>query len=263
MELHLTGKKALVTGSSGGIGEAIAKCLAKEGAHVMVQGRKKAELERVVREITAAGGVAHYVTGDLSQDEDAGRVAEETLAAFGRLDILVNNAGAFPKETWQSPAQNWLDLLNVNVVGMVRMIRAFLPQMKALGWGRMIQIASAAAISPSPGQPAYGASKAAVMNMSLSLAKELSGTGITSNTVSPGPVVTPGVRVLFEGIAKEKNWGSDWKEIEKRSTAEVLPNLARRFGTPEEVGSLVAFLASPLADYITGANYRIDGGRIR
>lgn len=264
MDLHLKNKTALVTGSSGGIGEAIAKCLAREGVHVMVQGRKKGELERVVQEITSEGGIAHYVAGDIGKDEDAKRIADKTLTTFQHLDILVNNAGVFPKEGWlQSTPQNWLDLLNVNVVGAVRMIQAFVPQMKTLGWGRVIQIGSAAAISPSPGQPAYGASKAAIMNMSLCLAKELAGTGITVNTVSPGPVATPGVKVLFEGIASEKNWGTDWHEIEKRTTQELLPNLARRFGTTEEVGNLVAFLASPAADYITGANYRVDGGRIR
>ena len=98
MELHLKGKKAIVTGSSSGIGEGIAKCLAKEGAHVMIQGRKKQELERIVQEITASGGVAHYVTGDLAKDEEAKQVAEKTLQTFQRLDILVNNAGIFPPQ---------------------------------------------------------------------------------------------------------------------------------------------------------------------
>lgn len=263
MDLNLKGRKALVTGSSSGIGEGIAKCLAKEGVHVMLQGRNKQELERIVQEITSKGGVAHYVEGDLTQDKEAKEVANKTLQTFQRLDILVNNAGAFPKNGWlKSTPQDWIDLFNVNVVGMVRMIQAFLPQMKTLGWGRIIQIASVAGSSPSSTLPEYGATKAANINMSISLAKELGGTGITVNTVSPGPVVTAGTKKLFHEVAVEKNWGTDWQEIEKRVTKEMLPNLVGRFGTPEEVGNLVAFLASPVADFINGVNYRVDGGRL-
>jgi len=263
MELKLKGKKALVTGSSSGIGEGIAKCLAKEGVHVMVQGRKKQELERVVEEITATGGIAHFVEGDLSNDDDAKHVAAKTLQTFQQLDILVNNAGAFPKRGWlESSPQDWIDLFNVNVVAMVRMIQAFLPQMKTLGWGRIIQIASVAGTDPAAGLPEYGVTKAANINMTVSLAKAVAGTGITVNCVSPGPIVTPGAKELFYKMAVEKKWGSDWREIEKRVTQEILPNLVGRFGTPEEVGNLVTFLASPAADYITGTNYRIDGGRL-
>lgn len=263
MELNLNGKKALVTGSSSGIGEWIAKCLAREGAQVMVQGRNTKELQRVVKEISDQGGIAYEVEGDLTNDNDAKHIAEKTLKTFQRLDILVNNAGAFPKRGWlESNPKDWLDLFNVNVVAMVRMIQAFLPQMKTLGWGRIIQISSVAGISPSPSLPDYGATKAANINMTVSLAKELAGSGITVNTVSPGPIATQGAKKLFEEIALERKWGTEWKVIEKKMTQEMLPNLVGRFGTPEEVGNLVAFLASPLADFINGANFRIDGGRL-
>lgn len=262
MEINLTGKNALVTGSSSGIGEGIAKCLAKAGASVMIHGRNEDELQRVVKEISDEGGFAKYVKGDLSSDEDAGQIAETTLKAFNHVDILVNNAGAFPSREWlQGKPEDWLNLFNVNVISIVRMIQAFLPQMKQLEWGRIIQISSVAGISPSPKMPEYGATKAAIINMTLSLAKDLAGTNITVNTVSPGPIKTKGVEHLFTTMAHEKNWENDWDKIEKKVAKEVLPNLAGRFGTPEEVGDLVTFLASPLAGFITGANFRIDGGR--
>lgn len=262
MELNLKGKKALVTGSSSGIGEAIAKCLAKEGVVVMVQGRNTNELQRVVNEIKAKGGAAHYVEGDLSEENDAQNIVSGTLNTFKQLDILINNAGAFPQSSWlQSSPQDWLDLFNQNVVSMVRMIQAFLPQMKNLGWGRIVQIASIAGINPSADLPEYGVTKAANINMTISLAKELAGSGITVNTVSPGPIATKGTKELFENMAKEKNWGTNWDEIQKNVIKNMLPNIAGRFGTPEEVGNLVTFLVSPLADYISGVNYRIDGGR--
>ena len=125
------------------------------------------------------------------------KIQDFTLKTLTQLDILVNNAGIFPKKGWlQSSPQEWQDIFNINVISMVRMIQAFLPQMKDLGWGRIIQIASVAGISPSPDLPAYGATKAANINMTISLAKELTGTGITVNTVSPGPIATKGTVLL-------------------------------------------------------------------
>ncbi len=262
MDLELKGKRALVTGSSSGIGEAIAKELAKEGVQVVVHGRNREALERVTKEIVSLGGNAVSVRGDLAFDDQAEDVAKKALQAFGGIDILVNNAGAFPVRDWtNTKPEDWLSLFNVNVVSMVRLINLIVPDMRKNNWGRVIQIASIAGTFPSPANPDYAASKAANMNMTVSLAKELAGSGITVNTVSPGPIVTPGIKDTFTRIAAERKWNQEWKEIERRAAKEILPTLVGRFGKPEEVAALVAFISSPRADYITGENIRIDGGR--
>ena len=137
MDLKLKNKTALVTGSSRGIGEGIAKSLSREGVHVMIHGRNQQELQRVVQEITKEGGVVHSVEGDLIHEEAVNHIVDFTIKTFKQLDILVNNAGAFPKRGWmECTPQSWLELFDINVVSMVRLIQAFLPQMKALGWGR-------------------------------------------------------------------------------------------------------------------------------
>jgi 3-oxoacyl-[acyl-carrier protein] reductase len=132
--------------------------------------------------------------------------------------------------------------------------------MRASGWGRVIQIGTGEAVNPFPFMPDYAASKAALVNLTVSLAKHLDRTGITVNTVSPGIVVTPGVEAFYRAEAARRGWGEDWTGIEARILSEILANPTGRLGRPEEVASLVAFVASPLAGYINGANLRIDGG---
>ncbi len=265
MNLQLEHKTALVTGSSSGIGEAIAKVLAAEGAHVVVHGRREQQAARVAAEIAAAGGRATVALGDLARDEDAARVADTALAALdGRVDILVNNAGAFPlRDWWHSAPAGWGELFNENVGGMVRLIQRLVPGMRERGWGRVINLSSALGASPMAAQPDYAAGKAAVVNLSLSLSKELAGSGVTVNTVSPGVIVTPGLQEAFRGIAAMQGWGEGqaWSAIEERAVATMLPQLGvRRFGRPEEIADAVAFLVSPRAGYLTGTNLRVDGG---
>jgi 3-oxoacyl-[acyl-carrier protein] reductase len=132
--------------------------------------------------------------------------------------------------------------------------------MRASGWGRIVQIGTGEAVNPFPVMPDYAASKAALLNLTASLAKHLDRTGITVNTVSPGIVVTPGVREFYRLEARRRGWGEDWPTIEAGILAEILDNPTGRLGRPEEVADLVAFVASPLAGYINGANLRIDGG---
>jgi NAD(P)-dependent dehydrogenase (short-subunit alcohol dehydrogenase family) len=263
MDLRLTGKRALVTGSTSGIGEAIARALAREGVRVVVHGRREAETERVVADIERDGGRAVAVAGDVSTDEGARRIVGGVESAGG-IDILVNNAGVWDGRAWLevAPAE-WVSLYETNVVSAVRLVRAFLPTFKSAGWGRFIQLASGVATSPPPGrEPHYAATKAALVNLTVGLAKELAGSGVTANAISPGIILTSSIRAYFQSMAEREGWGTDWPAIEKRLAAQVFHNPSGRMGRPEEVANLVAFVASPLADFIQGANLRVDGGYV-
>ncbi len=288
MDLQLQGKRALVTGSSSGIGEAIAKALAKEGASVVVHGRRENEAVRVAKAITDSGECAAVALGDLATDEGAGHVAKTALAAFGGIDIVVNNAGAYFRDEWTDPnPTRWLDLYNQNVVSVVRIIQHLLPQMKQRGWGRFIQIGSGLASAPAATFAAYGSTKSAIVNLTVSLAKGLARTGVTANTVSPGPVLTPHIEAWIKDIAGKKGWRGEWAEVERRFVTEFFANLESiigphsvldlderrcvaeffenptgRIGRVEEVVDLVTFIASPRANYINGANIRVDGGYV-
>lgn len=263
MDLHLNGKAALVTGSSAGIGAAIARRLAQEGARVIVHGRNAERAQAVVDSIHAAGGEAAFALGDLGSDEGAGAVYEAARSAFGRIDILVNNAGGYVSGPWfETTAQSWRNFYEADVISAIRVILAVAPAMRDAGWGRILNIASGMAAYPPAVNPDYAACKAALVNATLSLAKELAGSGVTVNSISPGPIATEGVEQMVRGAAKARNWGDDdWGAIQLRWIRDVLQNeLVSRFGTPEEVADLVAFVASPLASYINGANLRVDGG---
>jgi NAD(P)-dependent dehydrogenase (short-subunit alcohol dehydrogenase family) len=261
MDLKLSEKRALVTGSTDGIGEAIAMLLAREGVRVVIHGRSAEKASRVAGAIATAGGKSAIALGDLSNDADADRVATEATAAFGGIDILVNNLGVFPQKAWlETTANDWNDLYNQNVGSMVRMITRLVPAMKENHWGRVIQIASAGGSMPVATMGNYSTTKAANIMVTVSLAKELVGTGVTANTVSPGPILTSGLREMISRMAVEKGWGTDWAEIESNFVKNFNPTLTGKVGRPEDVAAIVAFLASPLADNITASNYRCDGG---
>ena len=260
MDLQLNGKRALVTGSTSGIGEQIARTLAGEGVQVIVHGRRNAEADRVVQEITATGGRAVAAIGDLASDEETANVVNVSLSAFGGIDILVNNAGTFPMKPWLlSTATEWLDLYNANVGSVVRLVTQLVPSMVERKWGRVVMLGSF--LGPMPGPPVanYGTTKAANIAQAVSLAKELGGTGVTANTVSPGPIRTPGMEAGAREMMTSQGQEYDFNTFEQFYVQQTrLP--VGRIGSPTDIANMVAFLSSPLADFITGANFRVDGG---
>lgn len=260
MEKDLAGKRALVTGSGAGIGAGIARALAAEGAKVAVHGRNAGPCEKVADEIRAAGGEAIVVTGDAATDAGADAVAAAVNRQFGGLDVLVNNVGGPGGAlTWDNTTMDqWAEQYQLNTLSGVRMIRHFLPGMKEQGFGRIIQIASLAGWRPFPDQvPAYCASKAAMMAVTTSLAQTVAGTGVTANTITPGFVATEALQDYMLGLPH--NAGKAWGDI-AGEVAQALRCQVGRLGDPQDIASMVVYLARPSSSWITGSNIRIDGG---
>lgn len=264
MDLGIAGRRALVTGSTSGIGAAIARRLASEGAHVAVHGRSGERAEAVAADINQAGGKAIVALGDLGTDEGAAAIVARITQTLGGIDILVNNLGdAAPQsDNWLAvSAGDWAQTYNVNVLSCVRTVQAFVPGMKAARWGRVINIASGAYATPPPDFPAYGPAKAALVNLGVSLSKFLSCTGVTVNTISPGLVMTEAMRTHLPSMGKSRGWPeTEIPDLEARFVNEMWPNLIGRTGRPEEIAALAAYLASDLSGYTNGANFRVDGG---
>ncbi|MGO6738436.1 SDR family NAD(P)-dependent oxidoreductase [Rhizobium ruizarguesonis] len=265
MDLKLDGKVALVTGSSKGIGEGIARGLAREGVIVIVHGRDKIKTEEVVHDIVTNGGRAHAVLGDLTIENDVRRLVDEAQAFDKPVDILINNAGGSEgdAEEWSTVAtRTWAAVYDRNVLAAVRVTSCVLPAMREAGWGRVVNISSLAGLMPPAKRPDYSAAKAAMIAMTASLAKEVAKDGITANTVSPGTIHSVSLDKAFRKAAIGEGLPADapWPEIEKI----VLPMFAHvpmgRVGSLEEIADAVAFLVSPRASYITGTNLRLDGG---
>ncbi|QRP44963.1 SDR family NAD(P)-dependent oxidoreductase [Amycolatopsis sp. FDAARGOS 1241] len=256
MDLNLTGRRALVTGSSSGLGVAIAELLAEEGADVVVHGRDETRTRAVAGKI----GAKSVAIGDLATEGGAAAVAD----AAGDVDVLVNNAGAYEHRGWtDATPEEWTRTYEVNVVSAVRLIRLLVPGMRARGWGRVIQIGGGLSGQPTATLPQYTATLAARHNLAVSLARELKDTGVTSNVVAPGAILVDAVQRYLTDLAPEHGWGEEWPDIERNAARDYVPNDIGRFGRPEEIAGAVAYLASPYADYVSGATLRVDGGTIR
>ncbi len=259
MDLNLRGKIALVTGSNRGTGEVIARTLAAEGATVIFHSNTEDSPVRGIEGI--AGALA--VWGDLTHDEGADQLVQQARAV-GDIDILVNNYGTAAPGKWSSSStEDWLDMYQKNVLSAARLIQRLTPAMKSKGWGRIVQLGTIGSHQPNSIMPHYYAAKGALATMSVSLTKELSNTGITVNTVSPGYIRTPELEAGFRFKAEKKGWGSDWASIEQKIVETEFPNPCGRIAERQEVADLVAFICSDKAGFINGQNIRIDGGAVR
>lgn len=260
MDTRLTGKRALVTGGSGGIGAAIADRLADEGVTVVVHGRRRSPAQQVADTIQSRGGRAEVATMDLSESGGPDRLVADVLAT-GPLDILIANAGPFSEHRFDEASdEDWHAAFIGNVLASIGCARAAVPGMRARRWGRVITLGTRAVATPLPNMIEYSAAKAALVNATGALAQELAGSGITANVVSPGVIVTPGLRTMFLDRAAEAGDERNWDELEAEITTGYAPNPVGRLGRPDDIAAAVTFLASPLADYITGSVLRVDGG---
>jgi NAD(P)-dependent dehydrogenase (short-subunit alcohol dehydrogenase family) len=245
---RLSGKVAVVTGGNAGIGEAIAKAFAREGASVVITGRRQGELDRVVNDIVQAQGKAVAVAGSVTDEHSAQEAVRQTVQQFGQLDILVNNAGIgdFGKRLHEINDTTWAQVLDVNLTGVFRMTRAVLPQMLKQGRGAIVNISSVASLVGLPTLSAYAASKGALDALTRALAVDYAKDGIRCNVVNPGLIDTPMAAPLM-GNPEQLN--------------PILSHYPiRRPGKPEEVASLVLYLASDEAAWITGGTFPLDGG---
>jgi NAD(P)-dependent dehydrogenase (short-subunit alcohol dehydrogenase family) len=260
MDLKLTNRLALVSGSTAGIGYSIAELLAAEGARVIVNGRQQASVDKAVAAIHAVTGrEALGFAGDLS---DA-NVAEALVRQHPGIEILVNNLGIFePKAFEEIPDADWRRFFDVNVLSGARLARLVLPQMRRANWGRIIFISSESGLHIPAEMVHYGMTKAAQIAVARGIAEAVAGTGITVNSVLPGPTKSRGVVDFVDALAAEQ--GKSGAEFEKDFFAHVRPtSLIKRFASTEEVAAMVAYVASPLASANTGAALRVDGGAIK
>jgi NAD(P)-dependent dehydrogenase (short-subunit alcohol dehydrogenase family) len=259
MDLELGGKRALVTGSSKGIGVEIARTLAQEGVRVVIHGRNEKAARAVAEELGGANKAA-VVIGDLSEPDATARVAEEALAAFGGIDILVNNAGTALPGNWdRTQPRDWATLYGTNVVPAVSLSARLAPPMKERGWGRLIHIGSSAAAIGLPKAPEYAATKAALASMSSSLAKHYGEFGVTSNVLGVGTINNLG---LLKDMDADQSSAAIYGMVTGGAGGHYNINPLKRMGTCAEVAFVVAMLASPRSSFVNGALIRVDGGKV-
>ncbi len=255
MDLQLDGKLALVSGSTAGIGFAIAESLARERCRVIVNGRTQARVDAALAKLPGAVGLA--------ADLGTGGGVAEAIRHFPDVDILINNMGIFEPKAFEAiPDEDWFRFFEVNVLSGVRLSRHYLPRMKAAGWGRIVFISSESAVQIPAEMIHYGMTKTAQLAISRGLAETTAGTRVTVNSVLPGPTASEGVEEFVGRLAADLK--TDRASVEQEFFKNIRPSsLLRRFATPQEVAALVTFVASPLSAATNGAGLRVDGGVVR
>ena len=261
MDLQLSGKLALVTGSTAGIGLAIGLTLAGEGATVIINGRSEKRVVEAIENIRQKHPYAKLeaLVGDLSKVEAVKRATD----SFPHVDILINNLGIYEPKSFEDIAdEDWAAIIETNFMSGVRLSRHYLPTMKAKNWGRIIFISSESAINIPVEMIHYGVTKTMQLALARGLAESTAGSGVTVNSILPGPTRSEGVEGFVSQMAKSRN--VEPSVVEKEFFETVRPSsLLKRFATTEEVAALVAFVASPLSSATNGAALRADGGVVR
>jgi NAD(P)-dependent dehydrogenase (short-subunit alcohol dehydrogenase family) len=261
MDLKLTSRTALISGSTAGIGLAIATTLAQEGATVIVNGRTAERVDAAIAHIkqTVTDAKLQGVVADLGTQAGASKLFDQVPA----VDILVNNLGIYGSQAFAEISDDeWIKFLEVNVISGVRLSRHYLPLMLNKNWGRIIFISSESGINIPTEMIHYGVTKTAQLSLARGLAEITVGTNVTVNSVLPGPTRSEGVEDFIQGLAKDQSITPE--QVEKEFFEKTRPSsLLKRFATPEEVAALVAFVASPLSSATNGAALRVDGGVVR
>ncbi|MEO0317347.1 MAG: hypothetical protein RL404_1024 [Pseudomonadota bacterium] len=261
MDLQLQGQHALVTGSTAGIGFAIAKALAAEGATVTLNGRSEASVGQALQRLQAL--LPEASLRGVAADAATAKGCEQLTAGGPPVDILVNNMGIFdPKPFEEIPDSEWTRFFETNVMSGVRLARAVLPGMKQRNRGRIVFISSESGICPPAEMVHYGMTKSAQLSISRGLAETCAGTAVTVNSVLPGPTLTEGAKDFFDKLAAQQ--GLSFDEAAQAFFANARPtSLLRRFIEPDEVAAMVAYVCSPLSAATNGAALRADGGVVR
>lgn len=258
MKIDLTGKLAVVTGSTAGIGLAIAKGLAASGAAVVINGRSEEAVQRALAKAGAAVPVGRFIghAGDLGTAEGCAALAE----AQPDCDILVNNLGIFgPRDFFDTPDEEWSRYFEVNVLSGVRLSRAWAGRMAKRGWGRVVFMSSESAFNIPSDMVHYGFSKTALVSIARGLAKRLAGTGVTVNSVLPGPTLSEGFADMLSGEVKRSGKSLDEVAADFVMTHRA-SSIIQRAASVEEVANMVVYICSPQASATTGAALRVDGG---
>lgn len=261
MDLRLDGKTALVTGSTAGIGFAIAAGLASQGATVVINGRTQRRVDDARARILDAQPDARL--DGIAADVGTANGADQIVARYPEIDVLVNSVGIFEAKPFvEIPDSDWIRFFDVNVMSGVRLTRAYLPRMRAANWGRIVFISSESGLHIPPEMVHYGVTKTAQIALARGIAETLAGTGITVNSVLPGPTRSEGVGAFVEQLAQERGLSED--AFERQFFETMRPtSLIKRFATPEEVANMVVYICSPAASATTGAALRVDGGVVR